>query len=525
MNNDCANSWRRLHAVRIHAVHIHAVRIREVRVLAGLVIAFGFVLRLLYAWHVELIPEEAYYWNYSRHLDIGYLDHPPMVAWLIKGGTSLFGETEFGVRFGALCCGVLAAVFIFRLTFDLFGESAALVAVALAQVLPFFFLSGLLMTPDAPLTAAWAASLYFLQRALVQGRSQAWLWGGLTLGLGSISKYTIGLVVIATLCFMLMDRPARRWFRRWEPYVALLIAAAVFSPVVIWNVEHDWASFLFQTARRLADPPRFALHELIGSAVVLLTPTGLFAAVAAMVTMGQRGRGLEYLQVALWVPLTVFIVFSLRHEVKLDWTGAPWTAAVPLMALGFIEAGGSERRWLRLAWPPTIAIMLLFYGVGWCYLAFGIPGVGYTQHTELVPLGWRQFGRQVEDIANAARSTYGPRLLVVGMDRYAIASELAFYAHDRVAAVAGTSSAHLFDDVGLMYEQWFPVALQSGRPLLLVAWHPEDIAPRQLEGRALGLEPVQEGLLSRNGSVVRRYYYRIAQRYEYPSTASAGRGR
>ena len=146
---------------------------RHWRGLALGIVGYSFLLRVTYGGWIELLPEETYYWNYSRHLDIGYLDHPPMVAWLIRLGTALFGNTEFGVRAGALMCGVVTAVFVFRLTRNLFGERTALLALILVQVLPFFFLSGMLMTPDAPLTAAWAAALYFLERALIADRSRA----------------------------------------------------------------------------------------------------------------------------------------------------------------------------------------------------------------------------------------------------------------------------------------------------------------------------------------------------------------
>ena len=145
-------------------------------------VAFALLLRLIYSGQVELLPEEAYYWNYSRHLDFGYLDHPPMVGWLIGAGTAAFGDTEFGVRIGALCCGVIASFFMYRLTRNLFGEPSGLAAVVLMQTLPFFFLAGMLMTPDAPLTAAWAAALYFLERALIAGRGEAWWGAGLCLG-------------------------------------------------------------------------------------------------------------------------------------------------------------------------------------------------------------------------------------------------------------------------------------------------------------------------------------------------------
>jgi dolichol-phosphate mannosyltransferase len=217
----------------------------------------------------------------------------------------------------------------------------------------------------------------------------------------------------------------------------------------------------------------------------------------------------------------VFVLFSLRHEVKLDWTGAPWAAALPLMAFGAAEANGAGpavRRWLRAAWPPTMIVMLLIYSAGLYYLVLGIPGVGYTRHTELIPVEWRDFGVQIEGIADALRAKHGDRFLVVGMDRYAIASEVAFYSHDRSRSVAETSSAHLFDDVGLMYEQWFPANQQLGRSLLLVAWDPDQLAAAHLQKRVDRLEPIQEGVLVRDGRIVRRYFYRVAHGYRYAAT-------
>jgi dolichol-phosphate mannosyltransferase len=481
-------------------------------------IGYAFFLRVIFSAQIELLPEEAYYWNYSRHLDIGYLDHPPMVAWLIRLGIDLFGNSEFGVRFGALGCGAVTAFFAYRLARNLFGEETALIALAMSQVLPFFFLAGMLMTPDAPLTAAWTASLYFLERALIGARGWAWLCAGLALGLGLISKYSIGLLGVVTVVFMVIDPPSRRWFRRWEPYAGVLVAAAVFSPVVIWNAQHEWASFVFQTARRLSELPRFSLHKLIGSALILLTPVGLIAVGAALLEKCPPvRRSWRFLCVGVLVPMAVFVVFSLRHEVKLDWTGAPWVCAIPLMAFGLCaaRAGTSgSRQWLRIAWPVTFVVMLGLYTAGFYHLTEGIPGVGYTRHTELLPVEWRDFGRQIDGIAAGVRDQYGDNLLVVGMDRYAIASELAFYSSDQHEAVASRSSWHLFDQLGLMYEQWFPVNLQAGRNLLLVAWDPADLAASHLEKRVEALEPIHDGVLTRDGTVVRRFYYRVAHDYQ-----------
>jgi dolichol-phosphate mannosyltransferase len=493
------------------------------RTLAIGLILYAFALRLTYLGSVELLPEETYYWNYSRHLDIGYLDHPPMVAWLIRLGTAAFGQSQFGVRIGALCSAVIASVFTYRLTRNLLGDAAATAALTLAQILPFFFLSGLLMTPDAPLTAAWAASLYYLERALVAGRADAWWRAGLALGLGAISKYSIALLVPVTLAFMLWDRGSRRWWRRWEPYAAALLALAVFSPVILWNAQHDWASFAFQTSRRLAEVPRFALHKLIASALVLITPTGVLAVAAALLCSkpaaagsGGNPRQRLFLNMAILIPLSVFAVFSLRHEVKLDWTGAPWVAALPVMAAGMIPAGtalSGPRAWIRAAWTPTLVTMLLIYGAGLQYLTLGLPGLGYGRHIELVPVGWRDLSGRISQIAAQVRRETGVDPLIVGMDRYAIASELAFYGARQTGSPVTTSSAHLFGGIGLMYERWTPPQAQAGRTLLLVAWDPLDLTGKAIESRAERWGPVEDDVLTRDGQVVRHYYHRVAYNY------------
>jgi len=486
-------------------------------------IAYALVLRLVYAGSVELMPEETYYWNYARHLDFGYLDHPPMVAWLIRIGTAIFGQTEFGVRAGALCCGLIASIFVYKLTRNLFGAAAALAALLLTQALPYFFLSGFLMTPDAPLVAAWAASLYFLERALIGNQARAWWFADISLGLGMISKYSIALLGPVAVAFMLWDPASRRWWRRSEPYAGALLALAVFSPVIIWNAQHEWASFAFQTSRRLAETPQFALHKLIGSILVLITPTGLLAVIAMLLrrqpgedTAPDAARRRRLFGLAILFPLAIFAAFSLRHEVKLDWTGAPWTAALPAMA--FVMINGDARvgrlaRWIRAAWMPTVVAMLLIYGAGLQYLVLGLPGAGYGKHIEVVPVGWRDLSAHIVATAHAYGKETGTDVLIVGMDRYAIASELAFYGGARTPTGLETANSHLFGGMGLMYARWMPPKAQDGRNLLLVAWSPGELDDKFIRARVERLGPIEDDVLMRDGLIVRHYYHRLAFNY------------
>jgi dolichol-phosphate mannosyltransferase len=487
--------------------------------IGAIVIAGG--LRVLYGARVELLPEETYYWTYARHLDYGYLDHPPMVAWLIAAGRGLFGDAEFGVRAGAFLSAVVAAGFMYRVTRRLFGADAALAAVLLLQTLPYFFLTGLLMTPDAPLFAAWAGALCFLERALIAGRAKAWWGAGVCFGVGLLAKYTIVLLGASTLLFMLMDKPARAWLRRFEPYGAALLAAVIFSPVIVWNAQHEWASFLFQTTRRLADHPQFALPKLIASMLVLLTPTGVAAALllftrfpgAATAGDASQARAWRWLQVSTFAPLAVYALFSLRHEVKLDWTGAAWLGAVPVLAWGLVSPASRVGAGIARAWGPTVTLLLLVYGAGLYHLALGIPGLGYGARAELVPVGWRELARRVQRAAEEAGRPEGVEPLIVGMDRYAIASELSFYAPDRSEALRDTSSGHLFGQVGLMYERWFPPAAERGRMLFLVAWNPRDLDAPGLAPYVERFGRIEQGLLTRGGRIIRPYYYRVAYGY------------
>lgn len=497
------------------------------RALAIALFVYAFALRLVYFGQTELLPEETYYWDYSRHLDIGYLDHPPMVAWLIRLSTIVFGTSQFAVRVGAIFCAATTAFFSYRLTRNLFGASSALIAMLLSQVLPFFFVAGMVMTPDTPLIAAWVAELYFLERALVAGRAGAWWGAGLCMGIGLISKYSIGLLAPTAILFMILDPQSRHWLRHWRPYAAALIALAIFSPVIIWNAQNEWVSFAFQTSRRLTGKPQFALHKLILAALVLITPTGLLATAVSLFgwrqpTEGHNGvahspRKRLFIQIAIIFPLAVFVAVSLRNNVKFDWTAEVWLAALPPMAFAITSSGQKLFKALgaqiRAAWIPTILGVLMIYAGGLHFLVLGLPGLGYSQQMDLMPVGWRDFGEQITKIAKDVELATGAAPLIVGMDRYAIASEVAFYASENSATAPETSGAHLFEWTSLMYERWIPIQLQAGRTLLLVTWHPQDLSNSCVAARAGRLGPVQTGVLVRDSKIIRRYYYRLLYGY------------
>src|ERR1700719_2986356 len=144
-----------------------------------------------------------------------------------------------------------------------------------------------------------------------------------------------------------------------------------------------------------------------------MTPTGLLAAAGVLLAwpvgseqLADASRARRLFSLAILLPLSVFAAFSLRHEVKLDWTGALWTGALPAIGCAMIAADATSsrlNRWLRAAWMPTIVGMLLIYGAGLHYLVLGLPGLGYGKHIEVAPVGWRDFSRRIIATATAIR--------------------------------------------------------------------------------------------------------------------------
>jgi dolichol-phosphate mannosyltransferase len=518
---------------------------QRVRLRFGIVGALSAVilLRFVYLGLPELMEQEAYYWVYAQHPSLSYLDHPPLVALLIWLGTALFGTSEFGVRVGAFVCWFVTAVFVHRLTSRVCGRRAALGALLLFGILPFYFGIGLTMTPDAPLHAAWAALLYFLYRALVENRSDAWLGVGFSLGFGLLSKYTIVLLGPAACCFMLIDRRARRWFVRGEPLGALLLALVLFLPVLLWNYQHDWASFLFQSHDRLADKPFFTTDRLLGYVAVNLTPAGLvgiilfwgrggrlLAAVDKPETARPEGLGTMrrrylFLWLMVTLPFVVFLFFSLTREVKLNWTSPVWLAALPL--LGAIAAapssGGATGRFmsgLQRLWHYTTMVLIVGYAIGLHYVVLGLPSLPHPSRPFLS--GWQEFARQIEEIVDTVAAETGRRPLVVGMDPYQIGSGLAFYRSKNAAGmpdsrqrrlVEETVGWHLFTWDGLMYEYWTDPQEAVGRDILVVASSRIRVEFPYFRNRMVGMGAINELPVTKDGQILRTMYYRLLHGY------------
>lgn len=395
-----------------------------------------------------------------------------MVAWLIWLGTSIFGDNEFGVRIGAFICGLITMGYLSVLARNLYDQATGTRTALLLAILPFSFVTGMLMTADAPLIAAWAAALYYMERMLLAGHSSAWLGMGIAFGLGLLSKYTIGLLGMSALLFVILDPAARSWLRRSHPYLAIVLALLLFTPVIIWNAQHDWMSFKFQSSRlEGVGDDQFSVHLLFLDLLVLLTPVGLLAAGLALISGGKHDisqfayRRCLFVRVFTGLPLAVFFVLSLFDSLRFHWTAPLWLTVLPTIAWLMGQTGGlrSITSSLQAVWKPTIVISLVVYAFIRHYIVLGIPEMpcpAFIKH-----YFWREATREVEKIAEDIQCQTGKKLLVIGMSKWSIASALSFYNQKERMEIR---SRNILGESGAIYQFWYPAKPPAGQPLILV---------------------------------------------------------
>lgn len=437
-----------------------------------LILLVSLFLHIVCMASTNLLVEEAYYWNYAQHLDFSYLDHPPMVAVLIKLSTSLFGNNELSVRLNSLICWFLTAFFSYRLTL-LIHRNAGIYAVMLLTVLPFFALQTLVITPDLPLILCWSASLYYLYRALVLEESHCWYLAGLSLGLGMLSKYTIVLLGLATLFYLVRIPSARFWFRRKEPYLCALLVALLFTPVIYWNATHHWVSFLFQSQRRFTSTSAIDLHYLLGLVCIFITPIGVLGLAElfkkdSLTRINNTGKTQSFMRIFILVPLVFFALFSLNHEINLNWIGPLFLALIPWLAT--LIAQNSKK---RMIWLGTALSLLTCY-TSVALLARFNTSDKIQEKLFIKVVAWESLIKKFHQVAERIETKTHSAPIFIPLDNFPIGSELAFYQakflqEGTIQSSYAVVGAHIFGLESLMYRYWSQDATLNGKTLILIS--------------------------------------------------------
>lgn len=391
-------------------------------------IAIATLARLAVAAIAPLTPQEAYYWTWSRFPDWSYFDHPPLVTYGIIVMTALLGQTAFAIKCAAILWSLGSNLLWAGLVQDMFNDRRVTLWSLLAlNLTPLYQLYGVGSTPDGPMLFGWIGTLWAVWRASRNNQGHWWYIAGAFLGLACLGKYAGVLLVPVVGLYLLAVPSQRHWMAKPQPYLALLIAATVFSPVVLWNAHHDWASLAFQSTRRLGEmgelKPRF-IALLAVTQLLLLTPYLFWVSlcatgrgVRAWITRRQLEPEQWLLLLSALVPLLLFVAASFRTNAKSNWLIPAWWS---LIILGVQHALMSPDIWRwRIAGLASSAV-LVFASIG----LFAFPNLPLPGDLNIWS-GWSTAAVRV-DAAVAAERAQGRQAFVFSPN-YKISSLLWFY--------------------------------------------------------------------------------------------------
>ncbi len=268
------------------------------RALALLIVVSG-LLRFAAAGSLGLGNDEAYHFLYAVHPDLSYYDHPPLLAWVEAAGLAVSGAefSRLALRSGFIALFAASTWMMWRIAGRWYGPRAGFFAALALNLTGYYGLAAATFAlPDGPLLFFWLLTIDRLSIALEQPRrTWPWVWVGLAWGGAMLSKYHAIFLPAGMLLLLVVHRPLRHWLARPGPYLAFGLGLVVFSPVLVWNASHGWASFLFQGGR----------------AVGGLVPRPDYLATAMLAQAG-------YLFPWIWIPLFLLMVRQARAWSRLE---------------------------------------------------------------------------------------------------------------------------------------------------------------------------------------------------------------
>jgi 4-amino-4-deoxy-L-arabinose transferase-like glycosyltransferase len=412
----------------------------ETIVVVTIVLLVG--VRLACAAFTPLSFDESLYWVWSKHIAGGYYDHPPVNPILIRLGTTLCGNTEFGVRVLGVLLALPASWALWRAAAILFDDERLGATAALYFNLTLAMAVGsVLATPDNPVVVATALLLLTLAKLYQTRRSVWWLAIGVAFGVGMLSKYTTIFFAPSILIWLLLVPELRKWLLTPWPYLSGVIALIVFSPTLIWNAQHHWASVFYQYNRLVVHEWSLRyLGEFLAAQFGMATPFVFVLGVMGLVGL-LRGEGGPFgarvlINAMVWPILLYFVWHTFHGRVEGNW---PEPIFVPFVVAA---AAAVERITWRGVWPPVeyyaqrlaAPVGLAIAAVIYVQAVFAILPLGMADPTAAkLGAGWRQLGVQMDEVRAKLDAP-----VVLTYD-YGLASWLAFYlpSHPPVEQING----------------------------------------------------------------------------------------
>ena len=471
-------------------------------------------IRLIFTGIMGIMPQDAYYYFYASHLDLSYYDHPPMIAYLLRLFTTIFGKNVWAIKLADTLTTALSVFAFYHLAKKFLRERKALTATALLLSTLMISILSLVSTPDVPLVLCWILSLNFLYEAIWNKKNLYWVWAGLMTGLSFDSKYTGVFILIGLIGFLIIARPYRKLLLNPWLFLYLLCFAITILPVVIWNMRNHFASFKFQSAGRVKegivfDPSGFA--GVVGHQSAILLPILFFSLVYFIYRICKK-YGFHFARIytdqlfllCFFIPLFLgFFALSFFYWVKINWM-------IPAYITGIIWVCRYwNKKWLRLQLIISVVVHIAVA----IEIAFYIVPV----RSDDTWFGWKEFSTKVESVRKDYTNTF-----IFSSDDYKTSAILNFYLNEMVYSknVVGEKALQ-FDFIGT------DLKLLNGKDAIFIDSNPRfsslenenEHIPAFYHTYFDQIIPLNPILIEKNGKVDRKFSLFLCKNYHFkPAT-------
>jgi len=298
------------------------------------------VVGLIALLFTPIFSDTLYYWDWGRHLALGYYDDPPLIAYWLRLQTSLLGHSAYALQSLGLISTLLTGWIVYLTAYRLFNPRIAIKALALFELSNYVFTRLVLRTTyDNPQILLWTWATYLWCRYLQTKKIRYLYWTALASGLLLLAKYIGILWIISLLLFIGLTPKTRRLFTNPHFYGSALLVVLLFSPVIFWNATHTWASFAYQLAHGTGNNSAWFygtgiyLRDLLLNShlVLLLISYGILHDRKVL----KCNADLRWLSIVTFFPLLFFLFTSIRNPVDSNWIIAYFSSAAILGAYYF----------------------------------------------------------------------------------------------------------------------------------------------------------------------------------------------
>jgi len=401
------------------------------------------VLAASYNFSLPLHPDEAYYWQWSRHLALSYYDGPPLMAYLIRIITMLVGSTAFGVKLTAVILTSIGVYFIYRLSCIIFNERIAHVALLITITSPLIQANYLASTLDPALFCFWSMTLYYFYIAILKNSIKYRYVTSISFGLTMLAKYPGVLLGVALFMYLLISKQYRKELKNIHWYLGIIIALLIFSPVLIWNWQHDFVGFIYQYNHGIAKEKIFQWE------LMMLFIVGQVGAANPLCFIGTfyfclrywkeiyQNEKLLFLATPFLVTFSFFFYEGLFKHSEVNWPACAYISSSILLAYYIVQHKKKILYGLILILNIVLAIVLRFPN-----LTPFLP----NQAILIRPF----FG--YHELMEQANAAYHPGDIIIS-NSYQIASEAAFY-------LKGQPQSYILNDTR-EYQYWSQPIIQQ----------------------------------------------------------------